>query len=81
VIPCNLPDLWYNNQAKEEAMAYRNVGDTLPVVQISADDVARSSTMDETDIGTWCFIMNGCLMGFFGSEEACRDRVNQLMTD
>lgn len=62
-------------------MAYRNVGDTLPVVQISADDVARSSTMDESDIGTWCFIMNGCLMGFFGSEADCRDRVNQLMSD
>ena len=62
-------------------MAYRNVGDSLPVVQITADDVARSSTMDTTDIGTWCFIMNGCLMGFFETEAACRDRVNQLMTD
>ena len=62
-------------------MAYRNVGDSLPVVQITADDVARSSTMDTTDIGTWCFIMNGCRMGFFEAEAACRDRVNQLMTD
>ena len=62
-------------------MAYRNVGDSLPVVQISADDVSRSSTMDASDIGTWCFIMNSCLMGFFETEDACRDRVNQLMTD
>jgi hypothetical protein len=61
-------------------MANRNVGDSLPVVQIT-DDVARSSTMDAADIGTWCFIMNGCLMGFFETEAACRDRVNQLMTD
>ena len=60
---------------------YRNTGDTLPIYQLSSEDVARSSTLEESDIGKWVFVMKGCLMGFFDTLEECQDRVNQLMTD
>jgi hypothetical protein len=60
---------------------YRNVGDTLPVYKLSTEDVARSTTLEEADVGKWVFLIQGCLMGFFENEQDCRDRVRQLMTD
>lgn len=60
---------------------YRNVGDTLPVYQLSSEDVARSSTLEEGDVGKWVFLIQGCLMGFYDTLEECQDRVRQLMTD
>ena len=60
---------------------YRNTGDKLPIYQLSTEDVARSSTLEEADVGKWVFVIQGCLMGFFDTAAACQDRVNQLMTD
>lgn len=60
---------------------YRNVGDTLTIVQVTEAHVARSSTLGPEDVGTWCWIIRGCLMGFFPTREECQDRVDDLMSD
>jgi len=40
-----------------------------PVVQVTREDVAASSTLSETDVGKWCFVVLGELKGFFGTRE------------
>jgi hypothetical protein len=36
------------------SITYRNVGDTLTIVQVTEEHVARSSTLGPEDVGTWC---------------------------
>jgi len=31
------------------------------VFQISEEDVERSSTLENKDVGKWAFVMNGCI--------------------
>lgn len=37
----------------------------FPVVQLTAEDIERSSTLEPQDQGKWCFIVSGTLQGFF----------------
>jgi hypothetical protein len=60
--------------------AYRNVGDILPVYQLSTEDVALNEVVAD-DVGKWVFLIQGCLMGFYDTQEECQDRVRQLMND
>jgi len=34
------------------------------IYQLTTDDIIRSSTLDDRDIGKWVWVANGCLMGF-----------------
>ena len=63
------------------SITYKTPATTLPVFQLTGEDVARSSTLDPEDVGKWCFLMNGCIMGFFDSHEECTDRVANLLAD
>ena len=37
----------------------------FPIVQLTAEDIERSSTLEPQDQGKWCFIVSGTLLGFF----------------
>ncbi len=37
----------------------------MPIVQITAGDVERSSTLEVDDIGKWCLVVQGCFLGFY----------------
>lgn len=63
------------------SITYKTPDTTLPVFQLTEEDVVRSSTLDPEDVGKWCFLMNGCIMGFFDSREECADRVANLLAD
>ena len=41
----------------------------MNVFQLTQVDVERSSTLEPEDVGTWCFIVNGCFFGFFPTRE------------
>lgn len=60
---------------------YRNINDTLPIFILTEEDVNRSSTLEKEDIGTWCFMMRGCIMGFYKTESEAHERVDQIMCD
>ena len=47
----------------------------LQLVQLTEEDVRRSSTLDPEDAGKWCFIVQGCIMGFFDTREEAETRL------
>lgn len=47
----------------------------LQLVQLTEEDVKHSSTLDPEDAGKWCFIVQGCLMGFFDTREEAETRL------
>ena len=32
--------------------------------QLTEEDVIRSSTLDDSDVGKWVWVANGCIQGF-----------------
>ena len=38
------------------------------VFQVSQDDVDRSSTLDQDDLGKWCFVLNATIQGFCSTQ-------------
>jgi hypothetical protein len=51
----------------------------FPVVQLTAEDIERSSTLEPQDQGKWCFIVSGTLQGFFVERADAERRVAQLL--
>jgi hypothetical protein len=51
----------------------------MAVVQLTAEDIERSSTLEPQDQGKWCFIVNGTLLGFFVERADAERRVAQLV--
>ena len=51
----------------------------FPVVQLTAEDIERSSTLEPQDQGKWCFIVSGTLLGFFVERADAERRVTQLL--
>jgi len=39
------------------------------IFQLTEEDVERSSTLEPEDIGKWCYLINGCIMGFHNTKE------------
>lgn len=33
--------------------------------QLTQDDIDRSSTLEQDDLGKWCYVHNGCISGFY----------------
>jgi len=50
----------------------------MDVFQLTQADIDRSSTLDAEDVGTWCFIINGCFFGFFPTREAAERLAAQV---
>ena len=51
----------------------------MAVVQLTAEDIERSSTLEPQDQGKWCFIVSGALLGFFVERADAERRVAQLL--
>ena len=34
------------------------------IFQLTEGDIARSTTLEDCDLGKWVWVSNGCLMGF-----------------
>lgn len=51
----------------------------FPVVQLTAEDIERSSTLEPQDQGKWCFMYRGTLLGFFVERADAERRVAQLL--
>jgi len=51
----------------------------MAVVQLTAEDIERSSTLEPQDQGKWCFIVSGTLLGFFVERADAERRVAQLL--
>jgi len=51
----------------------------MAVVQLTAEDIERSSTLEPQDQGKWCFIVSGTLLGFFDRRADAERRVAQLL--
>lgn len=47
--------------------------------QLTADDIARSSTLEPEDVGKWVWVANGCLQGFADSHEEAQDMLSRLL--
>jgi hypothetical protein len=41
----------------------------MDIFQLTQADIDRSSTLDADDVGKWCFLVRGCLFGFFPTRE------------
>ena len=39
------------------------------IIQINQQDVERSNSLENKDIGKWCILMNGCYNGFWDTRE------------
>lgn len=46
------------------------------IFQLTEEDVIRHN-FDPEDVGTWCFVMNGCVLGFAGSRDAAEDMLTR----
>ena len=57
----------------------RSSSTMFPVVQLTAEDIERSSTLEPQDQGRWCFIVRGTLLGFFVERADAERRVAQLL--
>ena len=49
----------------------------MQIFQLTAEDIERSSTLEESDLGLWCFIINGCIQGFARSREELISRMEE----
>lgn len=52
----------------------------MNIFQITQEDIDRLETLDPDDLGTWCFIVNGCYMGFTETREECEELAKGLQT-
>lgn len=39
------------------------------IYQLTEEDIERSSTLNKSDIGKWCYFACGCHQGFFDTKE------------
>ena len=50
----------------------------MEVFQLTQADVERSSTLEPEDVGTWCFLVRGCLFGFFPTREEAHAKLKSV---
>ena len=43
------------------------------IYQLAEGDLARSSTLEDCDLGKWVWVANGCLMGFTDTRTEAED--------
>ena len=48
------------------------------IFQLTAEDIERSSTLEASDLGLWCFTINGCIFGFARTREAAVKLASQV---
>jgi hypothetical protein len=48
-----------------------------PIYQLTEDDIIRSSTLDDSDVGKWVWVMNGCICGFTDTREEAEDMLTR----
>lgn len=48
-----------------------------PIYQLTQDDVIRSSTLDDSDVGKWVWVAGGCIMGFTATREEAVDMLTR----
>jgi len=46
------------------------------IFQVTGSDLLRYD-LDPEDLGTWCFVMNGCIMGFASSRDEAEDMLTR----
>ena len=51
----------------------------MNVFQLTQADIERSSTLEPEDVGTWCFLVRGCLFGFFPTREEAVAKLESVM--
>lgn len=49
------------------------------VFQLTRDDLERYGTLDESDLGLWCYVLQGCICGFHASEQEAKDFLATVM--
>ena len=59
---------------------YKDANTRLPIVQVHAEDILQYN-LEQSDLGKYCFILQGRFMGFYSSEEETMERVNNLLAD
>ncbi|HLO87808.1 MAG TPA: hypothetical protein VK203_22760 [Nostocaceae cyanobacterium] len=48
------------------------------IFQITQEIFDRSSTFEETDIGKWCWLNQGCIEGFCNTREEAETRYTEI---
>jgi hypothetical protein len=48
------------------------------VFQLTREDIDRSSTLEESDIGLWCYVLHGCIEGFHKTKQSALNRLESL---
>jgi len=46
------------------------------IFQVTNEDIIRHD-LDPNDLGTWCWVMNGCIQGFARSRDDARDMLDR----
>ena len=49
------------------------------VFQLSQYDIDRSSTLEQSDLGTWCYCISGCIEGFHDSKHDAEEFLKTVM--
>lgn len=52
----------------------------MRLFQITKDDIERGS-LDEDDIGKWCFMVSGIYFGFFSTKELAEEYLRKVGID
>jgi len=47
------------------------------IYQLTEDDLGRSSTLEDCDLGKWVWVMNGCICGFTDTREEAEDMLTR----
>lgn len=50
-----------------------------PIYQLSEQDVLRSSTLDDRDVGKWVWVANGFIQGFTDTREEAQDMIDRCI--
>ncbi len=48
------------------------------IFQITEFDIERNSTLEDSDLGKWCFLNKGCYEGFYNSKQKLQERLSKV---
>lgn len=51
------------------------------VFQLTEEQVERSSTLEVSDVGKWCFVLKGCIQGFKDTAEEAEQLLKYVQED
>lgn len=46
---------------------------TPQIFQLEQDDIDRSSTLEQSDLGKWCYVVQGYIQGFFDTQDEAKE--------